>query len=52
MALAALFTMAACRHTPDEAVQLHRFEKVLFDTPASQLPAKLNEIKKIVSGKS
>lgn len=34
-------TMSACRHTSDEAVQLHRFEKVLFDTPVEQLQGKL-----------
>ena len=33
--------MSACRHTSDEAVQLHRFEKVLFDTPVEQLQGKL-----------
>ena len=33
--------MSACRHSSDEAVQLHRFEKVLFDTPVEQLQGKL-----------
>lgn len=39
--LALVATMSACRHTSDEAVQLHRFEKVLFDTPVEQLQSKL-----------
>lgn len=39
--LALVATMSACRHTSDEAVQLHRFEKVLFDTPVEQLQGKL-----------
>ena len=33
--------VTGCRHTPDEAVQLHRFEKVLFETPAAQLQSRL-----------
>jgi len=36
--------MSACRHTSDEAVQLHRFEKVLFDTPVEQLQGKLQSV--------
>lgn len=40
-ALAAITLTTACRLTPDEAVQLHRFEKVLFDTPVEQLQSKL-----------
>lgn len=36
VALASL-ALAGCHHTSDEAVQLHRFEKVLFDTPVEQL---------------
>lgn len=39
--LALVATMSACRHSSDEAVQLHRFEKVLFDTPVEQLQGKL-----------
>lgn len=45
MALAGVLLLAACHRTPDEAVPLHRFEKVLFDTPADQLPARLAEAK-------
>ena len=41
MALAAFALMAACHHSPDEAVQLHRFDKVLFETPTAQLQSKL-----------
>lgn len=42
--LALVATMSACRHTSDEAVQLHRFEKVLFDTPVEQLQGKLQSV--------
>lgn len=42
-AIGCALLLAACHHTPDEAVQLHRFEKVIFDTPADQLPARLAE---------
>ena len=37
--------LASCHHTPVEAVQLHRFDKVLFETPVEQLPAKLQEVR-------
>ena len=33
--------MSGCERKPSEAVQLHRFEKVLFETPASQLQGRL-----------
>lgn len=45
MALCGALLLAACHRTPDEAVQLHRFEKVLFDTPSGQLPARLAQAK-------
>lgn len=45
MALSGALMLAACHQTPDEAVPLHRFEKVLFDTPVDQLPARLAEAK-------
>jgi len=44
LALAAMTLASACHHTSDEAVQLHRFEKVLFDTPAEQLGSKLQAV--------
>ena len=28
----------SCKQSPVEAVKIHRFDKVLFDTPVSQLP--------------
>ena len=37
-------TVGCHRHTPAEAVQLHRFDKVLFETPVEQLPSKLQEV--------
>lgn len=45
MALACTLLLAACHRTPAEAVPLHRFEKVLFDTPADQLPTRLAEVR-------
>ena len=41
IALACLLTatLTSCRQTPVEAVPLHRFEQVLFNTPPDQLPA-------------
>ncbi|MBR6440819.1 MAG: hypothetical protein IKS44_02070 [Bacteroidales bacterium] len=33
--------MSGCERKPSVAVQLHRFEKVLFETPASQLQGRL-----------
>ena len=38
LAVAGIVMLSGCRQTPVEAVQLHRFDKVLFDTPVSQLP--------------
>lgn len=32
---------SSCKQTPVEAVQIHRFDKVLFDTPPNQLPQTL-----------
>ena len=37
--------LAGCHHTPAEAVQLHRFDQVLFETPVEQLASKLQEVK-------
>lgn len=37
-----LLTLTGCHHDNVEAVQLHRFDKLLFDTPSAQLPARLN----------
>lgn len=31
----------ACHHTPIETVQLHRFDKLLFETPVEQLQSRL-----------
>ncbi|MBQ2539941.1 MAG: hypothetical protein II633_06200 [Bacteroidales bacterium] len=36
--------VSACHYTSDEAVQLHRFERVLFDTPMEQLQGKLQSV--------
>ncbi len=44
MALAVMTLTTACHRTSDEAVQLHRFEKVLFDTPTEQLQSKLQTV--------
>ncbi len=44
MAAAVMTLMTACRHTSDEAVQLHRFEQVLFETPTDQLQEKLQSV--------
>lgn len=42
MAIAGMFLMPACHHnTATEAVQLHRFEKLLFATPVEQLQSTL-----------
>ena len=38
-----LFT--SCNQNPVEAVPLHRFEQVLFGTPADQLPAKIASVR-------
>ena len=38
--------LAGCHHqTPAEAVRLHRFDRVLFETAPEQLPAKLREVR-------
>lgn len=39
--LAAILSLSSCHHTPVEAVHLHRFDKVLFETPTNQLQSKL-----------
>lgn len=44
MALAVMVALTACHHTSTEAVQLHRFERMLFDTPATQLQGKLQSV--------
>ena len=44
MTLTSILMLAGCRHTSSEAVTLHRFDKLLFDTPADQLPAKLASV--------
>ena len=38
-----LLFLAGCSHTPTQPVQLHRLEKVMFDTPAEQLQAALRD---------
>jgi len=43
--LACVMTLACSRRTPDEAVQLHRFERVLFATPAEQLQSELLSVR-------
>ena len=45
MAVAGIVMMSGCRQAPVEAVQLHRFEKVLFETPTDQLQGKLAEVR-------
>ena len=45
VAAAGILLFACCHHTPAEAVQLHRFDKVLFETPVEQLPSKLQEVR-------
>ena len=35
----------SCKQKPVEAVPLHRFEQVLFGTPADQLPAKIASVR-------
>ena len=44
MALAGLLLLAACHRTPAEAVPMHRFEKVLFDTDPSLLQQQLRQV--------
>lgn len=39
-----MVALTACYHTSTEAVQLHRFERMLFDTPATQLQGKLQSV--------
>ncbi len=34
----------SCKQAPVEAVTIHRFDKVLFETPVDQLPAKLQGV--------
>ena len=45
MAVVVIMMATACRRTPAEAVQLHRFDKVLFETPVEQLQGKLMELR-------
>ena len=45
VAIVGMAMLASCHHTPAEAVQLHRFDQVLFETPVEQLGAKLQEVK-------
>lgn len=33
--------LGACKHTPTPTVQIHRFDKLLFETPVSQLQSQL-----------
>ena len=42
--LLATILSTSCKQTPVEAVTIHRFDKVLFDTPVDQLPAKLSQV--------
>lgn len=35
----------SCKQSPVEAVTIHRFDKVLFETPVNQIPAKLTEVR-------
>ena len=44
MASCCLLTLAACHRAPSEAVRLHRFDKVLFETPVDQLQSKLGQV--------
>ena len=44
LGLAVLLPLWSCHRTPVEAVQIHRFDKVLFETPASQLQGKLASV--------
>ena len=44
LGLAVLLPLCSCHRTPVEAVQIHRFDKVLFETPASQLQGKLASV--------
>ena len=37
--------LAGCHRTPAEAVQLHRLDKVLFETPVEQLQGKLQQVR-------
>lgn len=39
--MAGILMLTACRRTPVEAVQLHRFEKVLFEGSTEQMPQRL-----------
>ena len=45
VAIVGMAMLTSCHHTPAEAVQLHRFDQVLFETPVEQLGAKLQEVK-------
>ena len=45
LAVVGIVTMSGCRHAPVEAVQLHRFDKVLFETPVEQLHGRLMEVR-------
>lgn len=44
MGLAAMLLSCSCHRTPAEAVQIHRFDKVLFETPVDQLQGKLASV--------
>ena len=44
MAATGILLFVGCHRKPAEAVELHRFDKVLFETPVEQLPAKLLEV--------
>lgn len=44
LGLAVILPLCSCHRTPVEAVQIHRFDKVLFETPASQLQGKLASV--------
>ncbi len=45
VAVAGMVLLVGCHRKPAEAVELHRFDKVLFETPVEQLPAKLQQVK-------
>lgn len=43
LAATALVVTGACKHNETDAVEIHRFEKVLFETPVEQLQSRLIE---------
>lgn len=45
MAVAGIVMLSGCRQTPVEAVRLHRFDKVLFETPVPQLQSRLLQVR-------